>query len=163
MKSLFDTRLVKELFNTCTKKRDGFDRYIVWCCILCIILRVIVMEGESTIGFLFASAKFGWGVDKYSIYIAANMIFAIIGMLFGVKLLVTYGGIPEEVAVILSSLSSLSFSLVLSLAWECWHMYLATALGIFGSISGPMLRTIISKSVPPVDTGKNQTNIALPT
>ncbi|XP_017877468.1 uncharacterized protein LOC108623450 isoform X2 [Ceratina calcarata] len=154
VKSLFDTRLVKELFSTCTKERDGFNRYIVWCCILCITLRVIIMEGESTIGFLFASARLGWDVKKYSIYMAMNMIFAIVGIMFGVKLLVTYGGISEKVAVILSSLSSLCFSLVLSFTWKSWQMYLATALGIFGSVSNPMLRTILSKSVPPVDTGK---------
>lgn len=117
-------------------------------------LRIIVIEGESTIGFLFATARLGWNVNEYSIYMATKLILAIVGIICGVKLLVTYGGLSEETAAILSSLSSLSFSLVLSFTWKSWHMYLATMLGIFGNISTPMLRTILSKSVPPEDTGK---------
>lgn len=93
MKSLFNIHLVRKLISTCIKKRDGFNRYIVWCCIISIILIVIAMQGEMTIGFLFVSARFGWDVNKYSIYLATNIILTILGITFGVKMLVIYGGI----------------------------------------------------------------------
>lgn len=89
---MFDVHLVKRLINTCIQKREGFNRYIVWCCITSIILMVVVLQGEMTIGFLFASARLGWDVNKYSIYVATNIILTILGLLIGVKILVTYGG-----------------------------------------------------------------------
>lgn len=92
MSSLFNIDLVKELISTCTKKRDGFNRYIVWCCISVIILLVIVFQGEMTIGYLFTSARLGWDVDKYSDYVAIKLVLITFGIIFGVNVLTTYAG-----------------------------------------------------------------------
>ncbi|XP_043803933.1 uncharacterized protein LOC122720914 isoform X2 [Apis laboriosa] len=154
IKSLFNIHLVRKLISTCTKKRDGFNRYIVWCCIISIILIVIAMQGEMTIGFLFVSARFGWDVNKYSIYLATNIILTILGITFGVKMLVTYGGFSEETVAIFSLLSSLSSSLVQSFTLKPWHMYISAVVGMFSGIANPMIRAILSKSVPSEDTGK---------
>ncbi|XP_031775509.1 uncharacterized protein LOC100865685 isoform X2 [Apis florea] len=154
IKSLFNIHLVRKLISTCTKKRDGFNRYIVWCCIISIILIVIAMQGEMTIGFLFVSARFGWDVNKYSIYLATNIILMILGITFGVKMLITYGGFSEETIAIFSLLSSLSSSLVQSFTLKPWHMYISAVVGMFSGIANPMIRTILSKSVPSEDTGK---------
>lgn len=154
IKSLFDIHLVKNLISTCIKKRNGFDRYIVWCCITCIILMIIALQGDMTIGFLFASARLGWNVSEYSIYSATSIILSILGIIIGVKLLVTYGGFSEEITAILSLLSSLGSCLVQSFTLKSWHLYLSAVVGMFSGIASPMIRTIISKSVPSEDTGK---------
>ncbi|XP_076278681.1 putative peptidoglycan muropeptide transporter SLC46 [Lasioglossum baleicum] len=154
LSSLFDIDLVKELISTCTKKRDGFNRYIVWCCISVIILLVIVFNGEMTIGYLFTSARLGWDVDKYSDYVAIKLLLITFGIIFGVNVLTTYTGFSEEVVAILSVFSSLSCSLVQSLAWKSWHMYLSAGVSVFTGVASPMLRAILSKSVPSKDTGK---------
>ncbi|XP_061938843.1 probable peptidoglycan muropeptide transporter SLC46 isoform X5 [Apis cerana] len=154
IKSLFNIHLVRKLISTCIKKRDGFNRYIVWCCIISIILIVIAMQGEMTIGFLFVSARFGWDVNKYSIYLATNIILTILGITFGVKMLVIYGGLSEETVAIFSLLSSLSSSLVQSFTLKSWHMYVSAVVGMFSGIANPMIRAILSKSVPSEDTGK---------
>lgn len=96
MGSLFDTDLVKKLISTCTKKRDGFNRYTVWSCIICMILMVIVLQGEMTIGFLFASARLGWDVNEYSIYSATNIMLTIAGIIAGVKIFAMYEGIDSN-------------------------------------------------------------------
>ncbi|XP_076163593.1 putative peptidoglycan muropeptide transporter SLC46 isoform X2 [Ptiloglossa arizonensis] len=154
LSSLFDVNLVKELISTCTKKRDRFNRHIVWCCIITISLLVIISQGEMTIQFLFASARLGWDVNKYSIYVVTDIMLTIFGIILGVKVLTTCGGFPEEAAAVLSLLSSLSSSLVKSFTWKSWHMYLSTIVGAFSGIASPMLRAILSKSVPPEDSGK---------
>ncbi|KAK9297172.1 hypothetical protein QLX08_009040 [Tetragonisca angustula] len=154
IKSLFDIHLVKKLISTCIKKRNGFDRYIVWCCITCIILMIIALQGDMTVGFLFASARLGWNVSEYSIYLATSIVLSILGIIVGVKLLMTYGGFSEEMTAILSLLSSLGSCLVQSFTLKSWHLYLSAVVGMFGSIASPMIRTIISKSVPSEDTGK---------
>ncbi|XP_076163595.1 putative peptidoglycan muropeptide transporter SLC46 isoform X4 [Ptiloglossa arizonensis] len=152
LSSLFDVNLVKELISTCTKKRDRFNRHIVWCCIITISLLVIISQGEMTIQFLFASARLGWDVNKYSIYVVTDIMLTIFGIILGVKVLTTCGGFPEEAAAVLSLLSSLSSSLVKSFTWKSWHMYLSTIVGAFSGIASPMLRAILSKSVPPEDS-----------
>lgn len=85
--------LVKELISTCTKNRDGFNRYIVWCCIASLILLGIILQGNMTIGFLFASARLGWDVNQYSIYQASDIMLSTFATVFGVKVWTTYGGI----------------------------------------------------------------------
>ncbi|XP_043262651.1 tetracycline resistance protein, class E-like isoform X2 [Colletes gigas] len=154
LSSLFDLNLVKELISTCTKKRDGFNRKIVWCCLTTIILLVTVMQGEMTIGYLFTNARLGWDVNKYSIYTATNILLKTFGLIFGVKILTVYAGLSEKMAAILSLLSSISSSLVQSFTWKSWHMYLSVVVGVFSGVTNPMLRTILSKSVPPENTGK---------
>nr|XP_033338649.1 proton-coupled folate transporter-like isoform X2 [Megalopta genalis] len=154
LNSLFDLNLVKELIITCTKKRDGFNRYIVWCCIIVMNLLVIVFQGETTIGYLFTSARLGWDVDKYSIYVAIRLLLITFGIMFGVNVLTTYAGLSEETVAILSVFSFLSSSLVQSLTWKPWHMYISAGIGTFSGVASPMLRAILSKSVPSKDTGK---------
>ena len=51
------------------------------------------MQGEITIGFLFTNIRLGWDVNKYSIYLASNIMLAILGILFGAKVLTTYTGV----------------------------------------------------------------------
>lgn len=46
-----------------------------------------------TIQFLFASARLGWDVNKYSIYVVTDIMLTIFGIILGVKVLTTCGGI----------------------------------------------------------------------
>ncbi|XP_076233559.1 putative peptidoglycan muropeptide transporter SLC46 isoform X2 [Calliopsis andreniformis] len=153
LSSLFGIHLVKELITTCTKKRDGFNRYIVWCCIASLILLVVILEGNMTIGYLFASARLGWNVNQYSIYSASNIILTTLVTIVGVKTWSIYGGFSEETAVILSLISSLSNCIIRSFTWKSWHLYLSSIVGMFNGIASPMIRAILSKSVPTKDTG----------
>ena len=63
-------------------------------------------------------------------------------------------GFPETVIAIVSIISSFGSALVHAFTWLSWHMYLSMVLGMFGDISRPMIRTILSKAVPTQDAGK---------
>lgn len=154
VRNIFDCELVKDLINTCVKKRDGFDRSLVWSCIACLTLLLIPFQGDLTIGYLFASARLGWTVDKFSIYIATSVIMGILGMIFGIKLMQKCAGFPEAVIAIISVTSSLCSVLVCAFTWQSWHMYLSVGIGMFSDLARPMIRAILSKAVPEKDTGK---------
>ncbi|XP_015588758.1 proton-coupled folate transporter-like isoform X2 [Cephus cinctus] len=154
LQSLFDFSLVKELISTCVKKRDGFNRYVAWCCILTLLLTIFAMEGDATIGFLFVREYFGWDISSYANYTGATVILSIVGTLFAVKLLANLLGISDAALAILSFMSLLGSAIVKSFAWQPWHMYLSGGIGLFGGVPGPILRAILSKSVPPQDVGK---------
>ncbi|EZA62407.1 hypothetical protein DMN91_010681 [Ooceraea biroi] len=151
---IFDFVLVKDLINTCLRKRDGFNRSIVWICIGSLTLLLIIMQGELTIGYLFVSARLGWSVEKYSIYVGINIMLGIVGTIAGIKLMRKCAGLPEAVVAIISATSSCSAALVSAFTWQSWHMYLSMVLGMFNGMSRPMIRSIMSKTVPVQDTGK---------
>ncbi|KAL0113780.1 hypothetical protein PUN28_012713 [Cardiocondyla obscurior] len=153
IRNIFDYTLIKDLFNVCIKKRDGFNRSLVWSCIACLTLLLIVCEGNLAIGYLFVSARLGWTVENYSIYLAVSIVVTIIGTIFGIKLMI-YAGFPETVITIISIISSCGSVLVNAFTWQSWHMYLSVILGMFGEISRPMIRAILSKAVPINDAGK---------
>lgn len=175
---------MKDLINTCIKKRDGFDRTLVWSCIACLTLLLITSQGTLAIGYLFASARLGWTVDQFSIYVATNVVMGILGTIFGIKVIrrrtgiiltfmdfillylliiykriyktfTLYLGFPETVIAIISITSSLCTALVCAFTWQSWHMYLSIAVGIFGDLARSMIRAILSKAVPEKDTGTN--------
>ncbi|GAB1867267.1 Proton-coupled folate transporter [Camponotus japonicus] len=152
--NIFDFIFVKDLINTCIKKRDGFDRTLVWSCIACLTLLLITSQGTLAIGYLFASARLGWTVDQFSIYVATNVVMGILGTIFGIKVIRRRTGFPETVIAIISVTSSLCTALVCAFTWQSWHMYLSIAVGIFGDLARSMIRAILSKAVPEKDTGK---------
>lgn len=63
-------------------------------------------------------------------------------------------GFPEAVVAIISVMVSCGSVLVRAFTWQSWHMYLSVVVGMFGNISRPMIRAILSKTVPVQDTGK---------
>lgn len=172
--------LVKDLINTCLRKRDGFNRSLVWTCIASLTLLLTITQGELTIGYLFASARLGWSVEKYSTYIGVNILLGIIGTIGGIKLLRKCAGtvlnflqlhkrngerifmrsldclgLPEPVVGIISVISACSGALACAFTWQSWHMFLSVILSMFNGMSRPMIRSIMSKTVPVKDTGKN--------
>lgn len=90
---VFDLTLVKDLFDVCVKKRDGFNRSLVWSCIACLTFLLIVFEGNLAIGYLFVSARLGWTVKEYSTYVAVDVVMGVLGTIAGTKLLRKYAGI----------------------------------------------------------------------
>lgn len=84
--SLFDISLVKDMLVICTKKRDGFNRTIVWCCIAGLSINILIMEGDGVIGYMFTTLRLGWGVDEYTIYQAFATLISIVGTLLGAQL-----------------------------------------------------------------------------
>ncbi|KAH0953519.1 hypothetical protein HN011_010320 [Eciton burchellii] len=151
---IFDFVLVKDLINTCLRKRHGFNRSLVWTCIGSLILLLIITQGELNIGFLFVSARLGWSIQEYSTYVGVNVLLGIIGTITGIKLMRKYAGLSEPVIAIISVISACSGALISAFTWQSWHMFLSVILSMFNGMSRPMIRSIMSKTVPVKDTGK---------
>lgn len=63
-------------------------------------------------------------------------------------------GLPEAIIAIISVTSSLSSVLMNAFTWQPWHKYLSMSISMFSDLARPMIRTILSKTVPVQDTGK---------
>ncbi|XP_014612074.1 PREDICTED: proton-coupled folate transporter-like isoform X1 [Polistes canadensis] len=153
LSSLFDKKHVVNLFNAC-KSRIGFDRCLVWCCSIYLLLLITTVEGDMTIIYLFTNARLGWNAIQYSYYMVTNIILGGIGSLIGYKILCSLLGFSEVSVVIFATFSSLCGAFIKSFTWLPWHMYLAIAVSMFGGLCGSLIRSVVSKSVPSTDIGK---------
>lgn len=108
--NIFDSTVVKDLIDTCLRRREGFDRLLVWNCIICLTIILITVQGNISIEYLFTSARLGWTVDKLSIYVCVNILVGIFGTIFGIKLFRHYLGI------ILFNVLTLFLFII---AWKC--------------------------------------------
>lgn len=153
-KSLFNVRLVQDLVSSCTRKREGFDRCAAWCCIGSLTILIVNMQGELTIGYLFANARLGWDVSWYSVYMATNISLSILGTTIGAVMLKKIAGISEEAVALVALLSSISAAVIRAFVWKAWQMYVSIGAGMFGNLAGPSIRAMLSKSVPSQDGGK---------
>lgn len=84
--------LIKDLIDTCVKKRHGFNRSLVWSCVACLTFLLIVFEGSLSIGYLFVSARLGWTIQQYSVYNAVDIVIQVLGTIFGIKVMQKYAG-----------------------------------------------------------------------
>lgn len=71
------------MIATCVRKRDGFDRVLIWCCVSALAINMLIGEGELGIGFLFAKARLHWDVPEYSWYLLAVVLLIITGTSLG--------------------------------------------------------------------------------
>lgn len=88
----FDLALVKQLILTCTKKRPGLNRGLLWSCVLVLSFLVIIMDGTANVKYLFTSAKLGWNTVQFSVYSSLSMSLTIVGTIFGLKVMRNYLG-----------------------------------------------------------------------
>ncbi|KAL6261051.1 hypothetical protein P5V15_008577 [Pogonomyrmex californicus] len=151
---IFDFKYLKDIYNTCIKNRDGFDRWLIWNCIAGLVFQVIIVQGSFAIGYMFVSARFGWTVKEYNEYVALNIIITVLGTIFGIKLIPKYTGLSEPMIAVISVISALCNVMTCAFAWKSWHMYLAMFIGIFSDICRPTIRAILSKRIPVEDIGK---------
>lgn len=80
IRGLFRMSLVKDLAISSSKKRDGFDRSVVWLGISTFTLNSIISGGHQTITFLFTRVRLGWDVQRYSYYIVTGIVLRITGL-----------------------------------------------------------------------------------
>ncbi|KAL7298255.1 hypothetical protein TKK_0009241 [Trichogramma kaykai] len=154
LKDVFDYKLVRDLFKAVLKSRDGFDKFLVWSCVLSIAINVSIMEGNGSILFLFTSYKLQWNLSDVSIYSSTNLLLTIIGMLLLIKLVGSILKLPETVIVVLSCLSTSISCLGKAFVSKPYHMYITAGIGMFSASAVPAIRSIVSKTVPQDDLGK---------
>ncbi|KAI4499932.1 hypothetical protein M0802_004802 [Mischocyttarus mexicanus] len=153
LRSLFDKKHLYDLLNVC-KNRRGFNRCLVVCCSIYLILQITTMEGEMSIMYLFTNTRLGWDASQYSYYLVANITLGAIGSLIGIKIFTSLIGCSEINVAIFGTISFLTSAIIKSFTWLPWHLYLSIVTSMFSGLCGPSIRSTVSKLVPPTDTGK---------
>lgn len=154
LREIFRFELVADLFHTCFKRRPNFDRIIIWLVITALGASIFALEGTGTVSFLFLRERFEWTVKEFSFYDATAITFMIVGNLVGMYGLKKLLGVSESILAAIGFSCYAIHSGIWAVAYEPWHLYLATVVAMLKGIAGPMGRAVISNTAPPNDIGK---------
>ncbi|XP_046746261.1 tetracycline resistance protein, class D-like [Diprion similis] len=154
IRGLFRISAIRELFITAFQRRDGFQRSVVWLSIFTLTLTGLIFQGETSIEFLFTRARLGWDVQHYSYVNGIGYMLSMPCMIIGIALFSRVLGFSDTLISGIAFAACLGSALTEALTTKSWHLYLAYGIGFFGGAMEPVMRSIISKSVPAKDIGK---------
>lgn len=81
-------------------------------------------EGAVSLSYLFMRRKFGWTIDDYNQYVAANIIVQILGNVIGIYILSKKFGISETIIAVIAFGSSMTEYIIDGVATHTWIIYL---------------------------------------
>ncbi|XP_017044551.1 proton-coupled folate transporter [Drosophila ficusphila] len=154
IREFFRLDLVKVLVRTCIKKRENYDRAIIWFVMMSLTLCVFAMEGENTVNYMFMRKQFDFTVQDYSTFNAARVVIQVVGSAFAMILLRRLLGMSTIVMTLIAFACCVLESTVRATAVYGSEMYLALVLGMMRGVMSPMCKAILSHVTPTSELGK---------
>ncbi|XP_016992815.2 probable peptidoglycan muropeptide transporter SLC46 [Drosophila takahashii] len=154
IREFFRLDLVKVLVKTCIRKRENYDRAIIWFVIMSLTLSVFAMEGESTVNYMFMRKQFDYTVQDYSVFNAARVVIQVVGSTIAMILLRRLLGMSTIMMTLLAFACCVLESTVRATAVYGSEMYLALILGMMRGVMSPMCKAILSHVTPSSELGK---------
>ncbi|KAH8258060.1 hypothetical protein KR038_005242 [Drosophila bunnanda] len=154
IREFFRLDLVKVLVKTCIKKRENYDRAIIWMVIMSLTLCVFAMEGENTVNYMFMRKQFDYTVQDYSVFNAFRAVIQLVGSTLAMVLLRRLLGVSTIVMTLLAFACCVLESTVRATAVYGSEMYLALILGMMRGVMSPMCKAILSTVTPRSELGK---------
>ncbi|XP_017026990.1 probable peptidoglycan muropeptide transporter SLC46 [Drosophila kikkawai] len=154
IREFFRLDLVKVLVRTCIKKRENYDRAIIWMVMMSLTLCVFAMEGENTVNYMFMRKQFDYTVQDYSVFNAARAVIQLVGSTLAMVLLRRLLGVSTIMMTLLAFACCVLESTVRATAVYGSEMYLALILGMMRGVMSPMCKAILSTVTPSSELGK---------
>ncbi|GBP07904.1 hypothetical protein EVAR_78064_1 [Eumeta japonica] len=149
--SIFDASLVKELMKTCIKKRSNRDRTIIYLLIICCTFSI---PFTISLDYMYTRNKLQWSLETFSIFSVVNTLMVITGSLVGVTILQKVLKINDMWLALLAYLSSMVDYFIKAFAILTWQMYVGASISMFSGLANPLIRSTLSKLLPPQELGK---------
>lgn len=146
-------QLVIRMLATCFKKRDHHRRTIIFLVIIALCTCIITLEGESTVSFLYTRNRFGWDIRKHTEFSGAATLVSVFGTVIGMCVFSVWLRIPDNIFAVCVFITKFAQTIISGLAPHDWYLYIACAVGFLGGVSGPLCRSLVSKTVPLEDIG----------
>lgn len=74
--------------------------------------------------------KFGWSLQKYTIYSSLTGVNGVIGGVFGIMVLHMWLKVPETILLLIGFISGLDQALVYALANKDWEIYFGNSVAV---------------------------------
>lgn len=119
----FDTSNLYEMYFAITKKRPNYNRVIIVIFTFVGAISTFIMAGEMTLMFLFLRQKFGWTLEKYTIFSGVQFSISITGTIAGIYLFQNILHMRESVASCICFGAMVLGSLITGFATQDWQIY----------------------------------------
>ncbi|XP_026494284.2 probable peptidoglycan muropeptide transporter SLC46 [Vanessa tameamea] len=152
--TVLDIKLMKEMFVECFKKRPNHGRAQILLLTFANSLSIFLMYGLMSLEYMYTRQRLHWAIKQYTIYSAFNTTISFFGSFFGVILVQRLFKVTDLAFSIVAFSSSTAHYLIKTFATVSWHMYLASAISLFRGLSSPLIRSLLTKILPPQDIAK---------
>ncbi|XP_050352436.1 proton-coupled folate transporter-like [Nymphalis io] len=151
---IIDFLLIKEMVQECLKERPNRQRAQIFLLCLVRVLMVLAVFGTVGLEYLYTRQKLHWSLREYTKYSAVSTAMLFIGGFFGVIVVQKVLRLGDIIFAILISITAIADNLIKLFATKSWHMYLSSGVSIFRSLSGPLVRSFLTKTIPVEDIAK---------
>lgn len=152
--NLFKFSLVSDTIKTTVRRRDGYDRALLFLIIGLTVIFLLAVTADGEIIYLYFRRKLHWSLRKYTLYKSGRKMSWVFGSIVGGYFLHKLLGVEETVLMLIGFLCTCTTVFIQGIATKDWHMYVAGATVCFGGSISPMSRSLVSKLVSSEESGK---------
>ncbi|XP_013187573.2 probable peptidoglycan muropeptide transporter SLC46 isoform X1 [Amyelois transitella] len=154
LSSVLDFLLIKEMVTECFKRRPNYLRAQILILTVANSLNVFILYGLSGLEYLYTREKLHWSLKDFNQFSAASVLISFVGSFLGVAVIQKYCKVSDLAFSAISFASSVGEYAIKTIAVASWHMYLASGVSSFGSLSAPLIRSFLTKILPVQDIAK---------
>lgn len=145
---------VIDMLKTCFRKRSFKESRIMWGLITILMFSVFIMNGVSTVSYLFVREKFQWTLRDATVFDSVSNAVSITGCIVGIAIFKRILKISDMTLIFVALTSAVFDSIIRAFAQSPSAMYLASGVAIFKIMGSPMCRSVISSIIPNSEIGK---------
>ncbi|XP_039759663.1 solute carrier family 46 member 3-like isoform X2 [Pararge aegeria] len=151
---VLDLLYVKEMTSECFKKRPYNGRAQIILLAVIRILLIMIIYGLSTLEYMYSRQKLHWSLRQYTTYSSVSALIMFLGGFLGVILVQKLLRLGDVSFSMLALFTAAADNMLKLFAVESWYMYLGSAISLFKGLTGPLLRSFLTKNFPMEDIAK---------
>ncbi|RVE43765.1 hypothetical protein evm_011614 [Chilo suppressalis] len=152
--SVLDILLVKEMFRECFKRRPNNLRAQLLLLAIANSLSIFILYGVFDLEYLYTREKLNWALKDFTTYSAISTTISFVGSFIGVGIIQKILPISDLAFSMLAFLTTAGQYMVKAFAVVTWQMYLGPLIALFGGLSAPLIRSMLTKILPIEDIAK---------
>jgi len=151
--SVINIEHAKQVFSTTFRPRPNCLRRVILLLILCMLFNITVFS-DGNIFYLYTRKEFYWTEQQYTKFQTLVICFTAAASVIIMPLLSIVLKVHDAMIAILATMSKISSLVVIALATNGYILFFGASLGCISSLSGIVIRSMLSKLVPPYELGK---------
>ncbi|XP_068620712.1 probable peptidoglycan muropeptide transporter SLC46 [Battus philenor] len=151
---ILDWLYFKEMLRECFKERPNHGRKLIFLLTAVRSISVFLLYGVGDLEYLYSREKLHWALEEYNTYSAVSTAIVFMGGFFGVLFMQKVLRMSDLFLAATAFLSAGAEYMIKAFAVTTWHMYLSVSTSLFKGISGPLIRSFVTKIFPVEDIAK---------
>ncbi|KAI5642982.1 major facilitator superfamily domain-containing protein [Phthorimaea operculella] len=154
IRGIFKFSLAKEMLRVVFKRRSNKGRAQIVLLILINTITIFIIYGMFSLEYSYVRLKLQWAMRDFTIFTAVATIIGCVGGFVGVVFIQKIFSVPDLAFIAFALFTGLVEFAVKAFATEGWHFYLSVCISVFSGLSGPLIRSILSKMILVTDVAK---------